>query len=188
MKLASKDSEQPPEPGQAPTPRSSEKAHASIGLNDAPSGPTCTTEATGPIMAVPPDDCIPPVVPSVHSMIGMHVSLSIRQKIIEGQYIDLVSLLPPRPGGEEKKLMINNLGEIISRDANPRKVDTIEQWTDLMFIFAGVYLSGHPAKAIELLKYMQSVRMGVRGPYGGKSTMYNIGYVRPNIQRHHGGK
>ena len=109
MKLASKDSEQPPEPGQTPTPRSSEKAHASI--NDAPSGSTCTTEATGPIMAVPPDDCIPPVVPSVHSMIGMHVSLSIRQKIIEGQYIDLVSLLPPRPGGEEKIFLETQIPE-----------------------------------------------------------------------------
>ena len=168
MKMsASKDSEQPLEPGQTPTPRSSEEAHGSV--DDSPSGSTSDT------LAVPTHASIPPVVPSVHSMIGMHVSHSIRQKIIEGQYIDLVCLLPPRPGGEEKKLMINNLGEIISRDANPKKVDTIEQWTDLMFIFAGVYLSGHPAKAIELLKYIQSVRMGAsRGAVWWKE--YDVQY------------
>ena len=96
--------------------------------------------------------------------------------------------MPPRLGGEEKKLMIGNLGEIISRDTNPRKVDTVEQWIDLIFIFAGVYLSGHPAKAIELLKYIQSVRMRTsREPYGGKSSTYNIGYVRLNTQPYHRG-
>ena len=41
-----------------------------------------------------------------------------------------------------------------SIDVNPRKVDTIKHWTELMFILAGVYLSGHPAKAIEMLKYI----------------------------------
>ena len=145
MKMsASKDSEQPLEPGQTPTPRSSEEAHGSV--DDGPSGSTTDT------LAVPTHASIPPVVPSVHSILGIHVSHCIWQKIIECQYIDLVCLLSPSPGGEEKKLMINNFWEFISRDANPKKVDTMEQWTDLMFIFAGVYLSGHPAKAIELIQ------------------------------------
>ena len=114
MKMsASKDSEQPLEPTQTPTPRSSEEAHGSI--DDTPSGSTMDT------LAVPPDASIPPVVPSVHNMIGMHVSHNIRQKIIEGQYIDLVSLMPLRPGGEEKKAIINNFGEMISRDATTQK-------------------------------------------------------------------
>lgn len=82
-------------------------------------------------------------------MLDMHVSKTIKQKIIERQYIDLASILPPRPGGDVKKLIVNNLGEIISKDAYPKKVDTTEQWSDLMFISAGVYLSGHPAKFIE---------------------------------------
>ena len=90
MKMsASKDSEQPLEPGLTPTPRSSEEAHGSI--DHGPSGSTTDT------LAVSTDASIHPVVPSVHSIIGMHVSYSIRQKVIEGQYIDLVCLL----GGEE---------------------------------------------------------------------------------------
>lgn len=86
-------------------------------------------------------DDIPPTVPSVHNMLGMHVSNAIKQKTIEGQNIDLAFLLPPRPGGDEKKLIVNNIEDIISKDANPKKFDTIEHWTDLMFIFSGIYLS-----------------------------------------------
>lgn len=151
-------------------------------MDDGPSEPVQTnSEVTQPSRtttsssyAICMDD-IPPAVPSVHNMLGMHVSNAIKQKIIEGQYIDLASLLPPRPGGDEKKLIVNNMGEIISKDANPKKVDTIEQWTDLMFIFAGIYLSGHPAKSIELLKYMQCVRMGAnRGAVGWKE--YDVQY------------
>lgn len=58
--------------------------------------------------------------------------------------IDLASLLPPRPSGD-KKIIPNTFWEIISKDANPKKVATIDQWIDL--IFAGI-----PAKSNELLK------------------------------------
>ncbi|XP_078341815.1 uncharacterized protein LOC144627813 [Crassostrea virginica] len=62
MKMsASKDSEQQLEPGKTPTPPSSEEAHGSV--DDGPSGSTTDT------LAVPTDASIPPVVPSVHSMI-----------------------------------------------------------------------------------------------------------------------
>ncbi|XP_078335414.1 uncharacterized protein LOC111102074 isoform X3 [Crassostrea virginica] len=64
MKMsASKDSEQPVEPGQTPTPRSSEEAHGSE--DDSPPGSTTDT------LAVPTHASIPPVVPSVHSMIAI---------------------------------------------------------------------------------------------------------------------
>lgn len=103
---------------------------------------------------------IPPTVPLVHNMLDMHFSNAIKQTNKEGQYIDLAYLLHPRPGGDDKKLIVKNFGNKISKGANPRKVDTIDQWTDLMFTLAGSYLSGHSAKAIELLKCMQCVRMG----------------------------
>uniref|UniRef100_K1QF28 Uncharacterized protein n=1 Tax=Magallana gigas TaxID=29159 RepID=K1QF28_MAGGI len=108
-------------------------------MDDGPSEPVQTiSEVTQPSRtttsssyAICMDD-IPPAVPSVHNMLGMYVSNAIKQKIIERKYIDLASLLPPRPGGDEKKLIVNHMKEIISKEANPKKVDTIEQWTDLM--------------------------------------------------------
>jgi hypothetical protein len=63
---------------------------------------------TGLSSTLHPDVSIPPAVPSVHK-IGTHISNTIRQKVIEGQYIKLVSLLPSRPSGDEKKLILNNI-------------------------------------------------------------------------------
>ncbi|XP_056003510.1 uncharacterized protein LOC125663021 [Ostrea edulis] len=107
--------------------------------------------------------------------IGMHVVQAIRQKIIEGRYIDLVSLLPPKAGGggrererereRERKLVMNNLGEIVTRDSTPKRIESIEKWTDVMLNFAAIYLKEHPAKNIDLLKYIQTVRMGAGRGY-----------------------
>lgn len=55
--------------------------------------------------------------------------------------------------GWQKIPIVNNIGEMISKNVYPKKVDTIEQWIDLMFIFAGIYLGGIPAKSIEFFKY-----------------------------------
>lgn len=66
----------------------------------------------------------------------------------------MASILPPRPEWDGKKIpIVNNIGEMISKIVYPKKVDTIEQWIDLMFIFAGIYLGGIPAKSIEFFKY-----------------------------------
>lgn len=48
------------------------------------------------------------------NVLYMHVSNAIKTK-----NIDLASLLPPRPGRDERKLNVNNLGEIPSKEANP---------------------------------------------------------------------
>ena len=47
----------------------------------------------------------------------------------------------------------------MKRDINPKQIETTEQWTDIIFIFARIYLSGHPVTALELLEYMQCGRM-----------------------------
>ena len=73
MKMsASKDSGQPLEPGQTTMPRSGEETHGSV--DDGPSGSSTDT------LAVHTDASILPVVPSVHSMIVMHVFHSISKK------------------------------------------------------------------------------------------------------------
>lgn len=104
---------------------------------------------------------------SVHKM-GMHVSDSITQNIIQGRFIELHTLLPPSGGQgatpRHKKLLSYSVGEIISKE-NVKNVDSIEKWTDAMHIFA--YLFAHPSKSAELLKYIHTVRLGVaRGSTG----------------------
>nr|XP_022297713.1 uncharacterized protein LOC111107051 [Crassostrea virginica] len=88
MKMsANKDSEQPLEPGQTPTPRSSEEAHGSV--DDGPLGSTTDT------LAVPTDANIPPVVPSVHSMIENQKVWLVGSSILK--HVQLEAFL--RPGG-----------------------------------------------------------------------------------------
>ncbi|XP_062576491.1 uncharacterized protein LOC134238373 [Saccostrea cucullata] len=124
-------------------------------------GPSFAPTTSGATISTPTDvGTTPAPVPSIH-MIGMNVSSTVKQRIISGQYIDLATLVTPKSGSDEKKLVMNSMGEIIYKDANPKKVENIEQWTDLMLIFASVYLSAHPAKTLDLLKYIQTVRMGV---------------------------
>lgn len=156
-------------PTQAPTTYLSEEAQS-----QSTSSAGQPFDQSMPATSISSDTPVP--VPSIH-MIGTHVTNAIKQRIISGQFIDLVTLATPKVGGEEKKLVINSLGEIISKDANPKKIETIEQWTDLMLIYASVYLSAHPAKTLDLLKYIQTVRMGVnRGALSWKDydTQYRL--------------
>jgi hypothetical protein len=108
-------------------------------------------------------------------MIGTHITSQLKQRIISGKYIELSNLLPPKVGPKEKNLTMNNMGEIVAKDNFTPKVETIEQWTDLMHTYAMVYLSAHPSKTVEMLKYIQTVRMGVnRGAMSWKE--YDIQY------------
>ena len=99
---------------------------------------------------------------SIHN-VGLHVSDSIKQNILQGKYIELQTLLPPTGvyGGNvgHKKLVLNNMGEIVAKDTT-KKIDSIEKWTDAMHIFASIHLAFHPHKAAELIKYIHTVRLG----------------------------
>ena len=59
----------------------------------------------------------------------------------------------------------NNLGEIVTKDTSPQRKESIEKWTDVMLIFVAKYLQAHPAKTTELMKYIQTVRMGANRGY-----------------------
>ncbi|XP_062617594.1 uncharacterized protein LOC134279254 [Saccostrea cucullata] len=145
-------------PAQAPANSSVAEAQPMLTRS---SGQSLALPTPGTLISTSADVGTTPVsVPSVH-MIGTNVSSTIKQRIIGGQYIDLATLVTPKSGSDEKKLVINSMGEIISKDLNSKKVENIEQWTDLMLIFASVYLSAHPAKTLDLFKYIQTVRMGV---------------------------
>lgn len=73
-----------------------------------------------------------------------HVSNAIKQINIEGSILIWPLYCPPRPGGDIR-IIANTIWEIISNNANPKKVATIDERIDL--IFAGI-----PARSNELLK------------------------------------
>lgn len=59
----------------------------------------------------------------------------------------------------EQHIFIHN-GELVTKEKVSTKINTIEKWTDAFIIFMSIYISAHPHKASELLKYMSTVRLG----------------------------
>ena len=101
--------------------------------------------------------------PSVHSPVGIHVSSTLKDKIMSGQYVDLGSLLATQiEPNLENNLSLNCSGELVIKPSKKQTIDNIESWTDAFIIFSGIYLSAHPEKTQELLKYMSTIRTGAK--------------------------
>jgi hypothetical protein len=106
---------------------------------------------------------LPNPVPSIHATLGAHVSQTHKNKIINGEYIDLALLLENTTISEkqEKQIVIND-GVLSTRDKTKQIINIISKWTDAF----SIYSSAHPSKYQALLKYMHTVRLGatrVRG-------------------------
>ena len=42
----------------------------------------------------------------------------------------------------------------------PKKITTLQSWTDAFIVFASIYLTRHPCDIQGILKYMQTIRLG----------------------------
>ena len=71
--------------------------------------------------------------------LGAAVPLHVRQKIWSNKFVDLGSL-------------------ILKFTANPRKLKSIEEWTDVFLTYTSLCCSAHPNQAPVLMKYMSNVR------------------------------
>lgn len=110
---------------------------------------------------------------SVCSQVGGSVPQNIRQKIFNGEYIDLALLLMnPEPdqwnnGGQPVALSVDQEGNIVwKKDVAKSKITSIKAWTDAFLVFTSVFLEAHPTRAQELLKYMTLVRFAA-SKFGG---------------------
>ena len=59
----------------------------------------------------------------------------------------------------ETKLIFSN-GEIIAKAKPSEKIQSIEKWTDAFLVFISIYGAAHPAKVLDLIKYMSTIRLG----------------------------
>ena len=99
---------------------------------------------------------------SISNDLGNNVSCNIRQKILNGEYIDLGCLLSnPVPIDDNSNTLIIKDGVLQSKPkASTVKINSISQWTDAFLIFIDIYLSSHLGEARGLLKYMSNIRLG----------------------------
>ena len=97
--------------------------------------------------------------------LGMHVSPSNKDKIIQGGYIDLALLLQNNNTHilQPNKQTINLIqGELVIQPKTYQRITTIEQWTDAFITFISIYCQVHVDKFQQLLKYMNNVRIGAK--------------------------
>lgn len=102
--------------------------------------------------------------------VGQHVPLKLKQKIWEGQFIDLSLLLK---SAKEINNSLGGQGEIKIRDgkfcivkANVGPYLTIDKWTDAFMIFMSVMLEKFRTRAQEMLKYMRDIRLAAARSQG----------------------
>lgn len=103
--------------------------------------------------------------------LSRNVASNLKQKIIAGEYIDLASLLVnSQTSMEERQKIIISQGELlIQPKQQQQKIVDIGSWTDAFLIFISIYCSAHPAKFQDLLKYMNTIRLGAkRSTHGWK--------------------
>ena len=92
--------------------------------------------------------------PSVHDMLGINVSPSNREIIINGQYLDIGCLLETnmRERNDMAIMLVN--GVLSARERSSPKLNSIEQWTDVFIIVMNIYVGAYPDKIHQLLKYI----------------------------------
>ncbi len=108
---------------------------------------------------------------SICNPLGCELPQSLKSKIIKGEYVDFGVIL----GRSEYQLnqtrsmtlSINQGGQIVWQDDKiKRPITTIHNWTTAFLIYASIYLSAHPQRSQELLKYAHVVRTAA-SRYGG---------------------
>ncbi|XP_033743150.1 uncharacterized protein LOC117329342 [Pecten maximus] len=104
----------------------------------------------------------PQPITGVCDNLGLHVSNANKQKILNGEYIDLSILLPKnvnQPEASHKVAIVE--GELVIQPKTVKiKINDINSWTDAFIIYMSIYIDAHPEQMQSMLKYMQSVRLG----------------------------
>ncbi|CAI5771626.1 finger 703-like [Podarcis lilfordi] len=92
---------------------------------------------------------------STDFILGNHLSQKKRNKILNGDYVDMFTLLPPTKlmGKGEKR---RSFGK--RRYRTPRAERTFENWLDGYQVFMGVVCAAYPRRSMDLVAYLAHVR------------------------------
>ena len=105
---------------------------------------------------------------SASAQLGMHVPQNIKDKIWAGAFIDLSllyqdnakAILSKEMGGAELTLAVDGDRMVIKQGVtHSKKVDTFDKWCSAFHTFMAIYLTKHPGRAIEMLKYIETIRL-----------------------------
>ena len=115
----------------------------------------------------------PNPIPRADSELGLHVTSNIKDKIKQGQYVELASLLA-QPEQLAHRLVVDSAGNIGTVQSNNKSINNIDEWSDAFLIYASIYLSAHPQKVQEVLKYFSIIRLAAKKYMGSGWKSYDI--------------
>lgn len=102
------------------------------------------------------------MVQSVHSLLGSNLSASLKQKIINGEYVELGQILAPQGQKQQEQISVVNGQVVVQQKAVSIRITNIEQWSDAFIVFVSVYTTVHAQKIQGLLKYFHNIRLGAK--------------------------
>ena len=92
---------------------------------------------------------------------------TLEKKIINGEYVDLGSLLTNSENQEQaKSISISSNGQLVLQSKPGKKITDINVWIDAFLIYASIYTSVHTESTQGLLKYMFMVKLGANRSNG----------------------
>ena len=105
------------------------------------------------------NDNITPV-QSFNEDLGVGVSQQMREKIINGEYVDLETLLVSTYS-EQSRAVVIVLWQFKFKAKVWKKISDLNTWLDAILIYTSIYIKAHPNSANGLLKYIYNVKLGV---------------------------
>jgi hypothetical protein len=90
--------------------------------------------------------------------LGATLCNKIKNKIMLGEYVDLVSLLYPSQDNLTIQLQPNNPTTISMSPSSKKQINTIDQWTSAILVYGSLYLPSHTSEIAAFFKYIDFVR------------------------------
>ncbi|XP_062616018.1 uncharacterized protein LOC134277712 [Saccostrea cucullata] len=149
--------------------RAATKSHQKEGGNDDNAIHGTEEGINEPVSSIGKSDYLPTPIVSITDALGCTIPFKTREKIQNGEYLDLGVLLETTEE-RDKKNKINLVdGELVLQKGKSRKITDIGKWTDAFLVFTSIYVEAHPDQSLGLLKYMHTIRLGsYRSPTGWK--------------------
>lgn len=96
--------------------------------------------------------------------IGINVPLKLKQKIWEGEFIELAALIKSghemeATEGGEGELVFEGGKLVIKKRMQSGVITSIHAWSSAFMVFMSVFLESHPNEIQQLLKYMRDIRL-----------------------------
>jgi hypothetical protein len=111
--------------------------------------------------------------------LGSNVSQQQKDKIINGDYVDLGSLLTSSStltmsNTQATPVGINNNGQLILQPTPSKAINDINTWIDVFLIYTNIYTAIHPECTQGMLKYIYTA-------WGKSCKWFRLEGLRPTI-------